>query len=61
MKMKKTYKYKKSQSAVEYLIIFAVIGAVTLIGLGKYWPQVKERSKAVYRQSAGGLNVQIKE
>lgn len=40
---------KTGQAVVEYFIIFAVIGALTLIGVSSFLEQVKSGARNMYR------------
>ena len=43
------------QSTLEYFIIFAVIGAMTLISMGELWPIIRDRLQGTGPEGEGGF------
>lgn len=43
---------REGQSVIEYLAIFAVIAALTLLSLGKFYDPLRQRCEVVFQEAA---------
>lgn len=55
MILKKNLKTQKAQNSVEYLVLFAIIATLTLLGITDVWPRLQNAGIALFDKAMNAM------